>query len=236
MTTDDRIGALVGIDAVRAGDPALADAYAALVAAPRQGPLEPVVQELIGLAAAAACSGIDSEAIRAHAAAALAAGATPDQLREVVQLASIQGIHTMIVGTPLVIEEAKAAGLEVPEAGSPRAKEVEAEFVRRRGYWSPLWDAIAAFDPDFLAAYLDYSSIPWEQGSLDPKVRELVYVVLSAVTTHLFPDGMRVHVRNAFAHGATPAELVQVLEIIAGVGIRGARAALPIIDDLGAGS
>lgn len=220
-----------GWAALRADDPALASAYEALALAPRSGSLDPLVCELIGLAAAAACSGIDADAIRAHSRAALAHGATPAQLREVIQLVSIQGIHTIIVGTPVVLDEAAAAGLATPSPDTPAAQEVRAEFERRRGYWSPLWDAVAAFDPEFLRAYLEYSSIPWEQGTLEPKVRELVYVAINSVTTHLFPDGLRVHVRNALAHGATPAEVVEVLELMAGIGIRSALAALPTIAD-----
>lgn len=218
-----------GWDHLSDDDPVLAEAYQRLALAPRTGPLAPMVQELIGLAAAAACSGIDADAIRSHARAALAHGATVEQLRETIQLVSIQGIHTVTMGTPIVLQEAEAAGIAVPDADRPDVRAVKGEFVRRRGYWSPLWDAVASFDPQFLAAYLDYSSIPWEQGTLEPKVRELVYIAINSVTTHLFPDGMRVHVRNAFAHGATAAEIVAVFEVCAGIGIRSALAALPII-------
>lgn len=220
-----------GWDALRLDDPRLAAAFDDLAAAPRDGVLAPVVQELIGLAASAACSGIDVDSIRAHSRAALAHGATAEQLREVIQLVSIQGIHTITMGTPLVLAEAEAAELPVPSSDTPAALKVRAEFEARRGYWSPLWDAVAAFDPDFLRAYLEFSSIPWEQGTLQPKVRELVYIAINSVTTHLFPDGLRVHVRNAFSHGATAAEIVEVFEIIASIGIRSALAALPIIDD-----
>ncbi|MGE0304341.1 MAG: carboxymuconolactone decarboxylase family protein [Acidimicrobiia bacterium] len=218
-----------GWDHLTQDDAALANAYRRLALAPRSGPLPEMVQELIGLAAAAACSGIDSDAIRSHVRAALAHGATVEQLRETVQLVSIQGIHTVTMGTPIVLQEAEAAALPVPASDRPDVQTVKDEFVRRRGYWSPLWDAVASFDPPFLAAYLDYSSIPWEHGTLEPKVREFIYIAINSVTTHLFPDGLRVHVRNAFAHGATPAEVVTVFEIVAGIGIRSALTALPII-------
>jgi alkylhydroperoxidase/carboxymuconolactone decarboxylase family protein YurZ len=218
-----------GWEHLASDDPDLDRTYRALALAPRSGTLEPVVQELIGLAAAAACSGIHEASIGAHARAALRAGATVEQLRETIQLVSIQGIHSVTMGTPLVLQEAEAAGLDTPSSDRPEVLAVKEEFVRRRGYWSPLWDAVAAFDPQFLAAYLDFSSVPWEQGTLEPKVRELVYVAINSVTTHLFPDGLRVHVRNAFAQGATPAEIVAVFEVVAGIGIRSALAALPII-------
>lgn len=235
LPAEGPIGALgtggSGWDALRSGDPALAEAYEGLVRAPRGGPLPPVVQELIGLAAASVCSGIDRDGIRAHVRAALAHGATNDHLREVIELVSIQGIHTVTMGTPLVLEEASAAGLPVPSSDGVEAQAVKAEFIERRGYWSPLWDALVAFDPMFLKAYLDYSSLPWERGTLEPKVRELVYIAINSVTTHLFADGLRVHVRNAFSHGATPDEIVHCFEIASTIGIRSALAALPIIEE-----
>jgi len=213
----------------RSADPDLAEAYLALVKAPRSGALTPLTHELIGLAGASACSGIDRPAIRSHVRAAVALGATFEQLREVIQLVSVQGIHTVTMGTPLVLEEAVAAGIPIPTSDTPEALEVRDEFILRRGYWSPLWDALVAFDPEFLRAYLNFSSLPWETGTLDAKTRELIYVAINSVTTHLFADGLKIHIRNALRLGATPREIVEVFEIVAGVGVRSALAALPII-------
>jgi alkylhydroperoxidase/carboxymuconolactone decarboxylase family protein YurZ len=219
-----------GWQALAGTDPALSAAYEALAtAAHRGGHLPPKVRELVGIAAAAACSGIDPDGIRRHVRAATAAGATRDELVEVLRLVAIMGIHTCIVGMPLLLEELRAAGIEVEPASPERASEVRDDFERRRGYWSPVWEALATFDPEFLAAYLDFSSLPWEPGVLEPKVRELVYVAMNSVTTHLFPEGLRVHLRNALARGATAAEIVEVFELVSTIGIRSCLAALPIV-------
>ena len=230
------IGALgLGEDAwstVRLDDAPLASAYEELVRVPRErGPFSPEVCELIGLAASCACSGIDRDAIRAHARAALELGATAEQLREVVQIVSTMGIHSVTMGTPLVMDELTAAGLEPPDATTAEVTAVRDDFIARRGYWTPLFEAIASFDHQFLRAYMEYSSIPAEQGTLSPKVRELVFIAVNSITTHLFPDGLRVHVKNALSQGVTPNEIVAVFELVSSIGFRSALAALPIIAD-----
>jgi len=83
-------------------------------------------------------------------------------------------------------------------------------------------------DPDFFAAYLEMAAAPWRSGTLPPKFRELVYVAIDVNTTHLYEPGFRHHMRNAVAQGATKEEVLEVLELVAEVGIHTAMVALPI--------
>lgn len=218
------------LDQVRRMDPLLADAFTKLVQSSHSGALSPLVRELVFLAAASVCSGIDADGIRRHSRASLLLGATLEELRGVIELVSVQGIHTLLVGIPIVLEEAKSAGLPLPSSDTPAAQSAKEDFVTRRGYWAPIWDAVVAFSPDFLTSYVEFSAIPGEHGVLEPKVREFIYIVINSVTTHLFPDGLRVHIRNAFAQGARPEEIVEVFQIISTIGIRSALAGLPIIE------
>ena len=50
--------------------------------------------------------------------------------------------------------------------------------------------------------------------------RFLVLIVLSSVTTHLFPDGLRVHVRGALSVGVPPDHIMQTFELLAAHGVR----------------
>jgi alkylhydroperoxidase/carboxymuconolactone decarboxylase family protein YurZ len=112
-----------------------------------------------------------------------------------------------------------------------RRRELKDEFVRRRGFWAPVWDVLLDADPDFFAAYLEFSSVPWEHGVLDPKVKELIYIAVDAATTHLHALGTRSHIRNALKQGATPQEIMEVLELISVIGVHGLTMGLPILSE-----
>ena len=203
------------------GDPTLHAAYEGLAdAAWEGGDLSSVTKQLLLVAAVGTASEPDRGALAAQVRNALEVGASRAQVREVLAVASILGVHSSIIGTPILLDEMSKLGLETPDATRPEVAEVREEFIERRGYWSDLWEAVAAFDSQFLRAYLDYSSIPGERVVLDAQVRELVLIVLSSVTTHLFPDGLRVHVRGALGLGVPPAHIMQTFELLAAHGIR----------------
>lgn len=121
--------------------------------------------------------------------------------------------------------------MEDKDSTDERRARLKHDFIEARGYWSPLWDGVLELDPNFFEAYLDFSSVPWRTGVLDPKVKELIYVAVNASTTHLFEPGIRAHIRNAIEHGATPQELMEVLELTSVIGIHTATVGVPILID-----
>ena len=79
---------------------------------------------------------------------------------------------------------------------SNREKEaLKADFIEARGYWNEFWDGLLDLDPRFFKAYLNFSSIPWTNGVLEPKVKEFVYIAIDASTTHLYEPGLRIHIK-----------------------------------------
>ena len=46
----------------------------------------------------------------------------------------------------------------------------------------------------------------------DPKVKELVYCAFDVASTHLWLPGLKLHIRNALGYGATPTEVMEVIE------------------------
>ena len=92
------------------------------------------------------------------------------------------------------------------------------EFIANRGYWNAFCDGLLELDADFFAAYLDYSSIPWHQGTLEPKVREFIYIAIDGATTHLYRPGLKVHLRNALGYGATKEEIMEVYRLTSSIG------------------
>lgn len=96
---------------------------------------------------------------------------------------------------------------------------VREEFRRRRGHWHDDWEALLAYSPSYVAAYLDFSVYAMERGNLSPKFIELLYVATNCSPTHMFAKGLRNHARQALQLGATPAELLSVAATVSAMGI-----------------
>ena len=50
-------------------------------------------------------------------------------------------------------------------------------------------------------------------------MRELIYTAFDVSATHMFEPGLRQHIRNALALGATREELMEVFELASGIGV-----------------
>lgn len=112
---------------------------------------------------------------------------------------------------------------------TPRQNELREEFLNARGYWNEFWDGLLKLDPEFFKAYLDFSSVPWKTGTLEPKFKELIYIAIDASTTHLYEPGLRQHIRNALKHGATKEEIMEVLELTSVLGIHTCTLGVPVL-------
>jgi alkylhydroperoxidase/carboxymuconolactone decarboxylase family protein YurZ len=195
----------------------------------RHGTLEPKVKELILLAVDAAATHRNGPGASEHVRGALAHGATEQEVLEVLQLTSVVGIHSCNCGVPILIEELAAAGqpVDVEAPLTDRQEQIKADFVHARGYWNAFWDGLLRLDPEFFAAYTALSAHPWEHGTLEPKLRELVYTAFDAAATHMYGPGLRQHIRNAIAHGATREEIMEVLELASAIGLQAFALAAP---------
>jgi alkylhydroperoxidase/carboxymuconolactone decarboxylase family protein YurZ len=196
----------------------------------RKRHLEPKVREFIFIAADAAATHLYEPGIRQHIRAALDLGATAAEVMEVLELTSTLGIHACNIGVPLLIEVLAEEGKrDGPAPLSPRQHDLKAEFTANRGYWHEFWDGLLELDPELFAAYVRFSSVPWQTGVLEPKVKELVYIAFDAAATHLYEPGLKLHLRNAIRLGATTAEILEVLEIVSVIGIHTAAVGVPIL-------
>ena len=125
------------------------------------------------------------------------------------------------VGVPILIEELAAAGTPLDDGPlTAREEEIKADFIAKRGYWNDFWDGILRLDAEFFAAYTAFSAWSWEHGVLEPKVKELIYTAFDSSATHMFEPGLRQHIRNAIAYGATREEIMEVFELASGIGAK----------------
>ncbi|MBX5442423.1 MAG: carboxymuconolactone decarboxylase family protein [Solirubrobacteraceae bacterium] len=197
----------------------------------RRGPLPPKVKALILLAVDSAASHRNGPGAADDVRRALALGATPAEVLEVLELTSTMGIHAANTGVPILLEELAKAGrpVDLDAPLTPRQEEIKAEFTRKRGYWNDFWDGFLRLDAEFFAAYTAMSAHPWEHGPLEPKVKELVYCAFDASATHMFAPGLRQHVANALRYGATAEEIMEVFELASGIGVGSFALALPAL-------
>ncbi len=188
------------------------------------------VRALVFLAVDVASTHLYLPGVRQRIVQALDAGASREEIVEVVQLVSGLGIHAMNIGVPLLQELLAERGESaIPESWSPEQERLKADFTRKRGYWHAFWEGLLALDPQFFEAFIEFSSIPWEHGVLEPKVKEFVYTAFDSSSTHLYVEGWKLHMRNALNYGATPQELLEVMEISSTLGIHGPASAAPIL-------
>ncbi|GAN46570.1 gamma-carboxymuconolactone decarboxylase [Methylobacterium radiotolerans] len=213
--------------------PGFLDAWARLATVPvRKNHLGAKDRALIALSAATAATHLYAPGTRRQIRNALDAGATADEITEVLALTATLGIHACNIGVPLLLEVLEEAGQRSgPAPLTPRQEQLRSDFTRDRGYWHTFWDGLLELDPDLFEGYLDFSAWPWRHGVLTPKMKEFVYCAFDAAATHLYVPGLKMHMKNALGYGATKEELMEVLEIVSLIGMHGAELAAPILRD-----
>lgn len=200
-------------------DPSYLKAYLGLRRVPVDKQCLPrKTQELILLAMDASCTHLYEPGVRAHTAAALQAGATTEEIMEVLELTSVLGVHGVTAGMPCLQEVMREMGKESKASSESLDGERQAlkdDFVKRRGYWSTSWLPVLQLSPGFFKAYTDYSGVPFQEDhrALDAKTKELIYCAIDSATTHLYTHGLKIHIRNAINYGATEEELMEVFEL-----------------------
>jgi alkylhydroperoxidase/carboxymuconolactone decarboxylase family protein YurZ len=197
-----------------------------------EGPLDRKMRDFVLIAANASVTQMSVNAVGHHIAAARASGASEAELREVLQITSVLGIHGYMLGAPVLLQEQRQLRGAAPDERAPlgeRERAIRDEFRHNRRYWSDQLEDMLVASPDFFERYTAFSSHPWKTGVLAPKQRELLYVAIDAATTHLHEPGTRIHTRNALASGASREEVVQVLQIVSCMGFQSYLLAAPFL-------
>lgn len=180
----------------------------------RRDALTDVEHALIGVAVFGNPTSFVEESLRLWSTRALDAGATRDQLLDTLKLASVLGIHSLTVGVPAVadvLREKDLYGTYTPL--DDRRLTLKQEFERRRGYWHESWNDLLRLNPEMFETYLSYSAYAADRGSLSPELRELIYIAIDAVATHLYVPGIQLHARNAIDLGVSIDKIMSALEI-----------------------
>src|SRR4249920_527038 len=111
-------------------DPAWTDKVIAMTIAPAiAGVLDSKTIELIGIAIDVSCTHMYAPGVRRHIQRALKVGATREEITAVLQLASMQGLHSMCLGAPILLEELEASS---PRQGRHSSNSSQPESTPKR--------------------------------------------------------------------------------------------------------
>ena len=183
--------------------------------------------ELISLAVNVACTNLSPGGTRRHIRGALAAGATREEILMILKIGSLLSMHTASLGAPILLEEAKAAGVKLVPKG-PVATPV-CDKMKAAGQWNTGWDEFFEIDPVWAEAIIASGLPVYTSGILSPKLAEFLSIAVDASITHMYAPGTRRHIQTALKLGATMEEIMEVLKICVSQGLQAGNLGVPIL-------
>lgn len=185
------------LDKLRELDSSWAEACVKLTTDPWTNGILPLKEvELICIAVNTACTNLQADGTRRHIRAALAAGATRDQILMVVKMASLLSIHSCSLGAPILLEEAKAAGVGSARQSAGIATPV-CDRLRETGGWNDAWTPFYHLDPSWTEQFMAVGIPVYGGGVLPPRLAELLSIAFDAAFTHMYVPGTRRHINTA---------------------------------------
>ena len=105
------------------------------------------------------------------------------------------------------------------------------DAMQADGSWNPAWNEAAALDPVWMEDFLRMGTSAWQRNVLDAKTLEFIAIAVDASCTHMYAPGTRRHIAKALDLGATPQEILSVLQAVAVLGIHSVAMGAPILVD-----
>jgi len=193
----------------------------------RSGVLPLKEVELISLALHSTCTSLDEAGTRRHIRAALDAGATRDEILLVFKCGAALAVHSCSLGAPILLEEMKAAGVKT--AGGPKPATPACDAMRKMGQWNTAWDPFYELSPSWTDDFFSFGGSLYKGGIFTPRFMELISIGFDACITHMYAPGVRRHIKGALKAGATPEEIMAVLQICVSMGVQACAKAVPIL-------
>jgi alkylhydroperoxidase/carboxymuconolactone decarboxylase family protein YurZ len=183
--------------------------------------------ELVGVALNVACTNLNHAGTRRHIRAAIAAGATRDEILMIFKMASLLAIHSCSHGAPILIGEALAAAAK--RKSGPVTTTPACDKLRESGQWNTAWDHFVELDPVWTEKFMATGMALYGSGTFTPKEVELLSIAFDASYTHMYAPGTRRHIKGALQVGASLEEIMEVLKLCVAHGIEACNVGLPIL-------
>ncbi|HJZ64774.1 MAG TPA: carboxymuconolactone decarboxylase family protein [Candidatus Acidoferrum sp.] len=211
---------VAALSKLREWDPAWAELAVKITTDPStNGILPKKFVELVSVGLNATRTGLNPEGTRRHIRAALAAGATRQEVLFVLKTASVMSIHSGSFNAPLLVKEASVGSMDSFAATRKRRLDKigqatpGVERMKALGHWNEEWDSLLFLDPVWTDQYMAMCGALYAENVLPPKQLELLLVAFDAAYVHIYGPGTRHHIKNAFKAGATIDEIMEVLKL-----------------------
>src|SRR5271167_1939256 len=183
--------------------------------------------ELISLALNCSCTNLDEAGTRRHIRGALDAGATRDEVLLVLKCGVGLAVHSCSRGAPILLEEMKAAGVKA--ASGPKPETPACDAMRAIGQWNTAWDPFFELSPLWTDQFFAFGASVYMSGIFTPRLMELISIAFDASITHMYAPGTRRHIQGALKAGATPEEIMTVLQLCVSMGVQACAKGVPIL-------
>lgn len=202
-----------------------AEAEALTLATPEGEPLDDLAKALITLAASASVTALDRDLVQAVISQCFDAGASVQQVQEILALTSGLGVHTLMVSAVAVLEAATERGIMDAAAHLDEDRQnLWDRYVGNDPFWTGFSEELPGFleamlrlSPDIFVGFFDYCAIPWRSGTVRARIKELAALACDASHSHRFRPGFRVHLKNAMSLGVGRQAILEALDIAAAV-------------------
>ncbi len=183
--------------------------------------LDALSAALIALGVSMSVTSIDAQRIDNEIAAAFDAGASLEQVQEIVALTSGLGVHTLMIGCVPVIEAARQRGLvNLDEPLDAKRQALWDKHVGDDPFWKAFSEELPGFlmamlrmSPDLFVGFFEYCAVPWKTRTVSPQIKELAAMACDAAPSHQFGPGFRVHLANCIKLGIKKRAIMQALDI-----------------------
>jgi alkylhydroperoxidase/carboxymuconolactone decarboxylase family protein YurZ len=103
------------------------------------------------------------------------------------------------------------------------------DAMKTSGEWNSAWDEAAVLDSGWMEDFLKMGTSAWTKNVLDAKTLEFIAIAVDASCTHMYAPGTRRHIAKALDLGATPQEIMSVLQAVAVLGIHSVAMGAPML-------
>lgn len=184
--------------------------------------------ELLALALHSACTNLNAAGRQRHVRGAFDAGASREEVLLVFKCAAVLALHSFSLGAPILIEEMTAAGVQAGPAAMVATPSCDA--LREMGQWNTAFDPFLELAPAWTEGYFAFAvGSVYQSGVFTPRFIELISIALDASITHMYAPGVRRHIKGALKAGATPDEIMAVLQLCVSMGIEACAQGVPVL-------
>lgn len=191
-------------------------AYARYAGHPsRTGPLSTRMVELIYVALDASSSHLFESGLRIHMQKAKDAGASHQDIFDVLHLVAEQGLACVVQSIQVLAEETGDGAPQHPRSAAEHA-----------------WDWLSRHDPAYAELTRAFCQTCNSREGLPPSERWLVQIALHACFTAFNPVALRSCIRQGLEHGLTTAQMLQAIQLGAHLSVHGTALGAQVFESL----